>query len=143
VNEITDHLLLHFSVEASDVEAHHCDFLQLFQFFVGSPLPVVSSACCIVVRCCSRVRLPLPPTILLLWCCHVGVLLLFLHSRIRIGIVLLVLLLVCRIVCCSILRSSSDILLHLGVRGIGEVHHLFCLAHIFCLLLHVGFWGFG
>jgi hypothetical protein len=95
------------------------------------------------VRCCSRVRLPLPPTILLLWCCHVGVLLLFPHSRIRIGIVLLVLLLVCRILCWSILRSSSDILLHLGVRGIGEVHHLFCLAHIFCLLLHVGFWGFG
>jgi hypothetical protein len=69
VNEITDHLLLLFSIEASDVEAHHGNFLQLLQYFVVSSLLVVSSVRCFVGWCCSSVRILHPPTILLCRCC--------------------------------------------------------------------------
>jgi hypothetical protein len=69
VNEITDHLLLLFSIEASDVEAHHGNFLQLLQYFVVSSLLVVSSVRCFVGWCCSSVRILHPPTILLCCCC--------------------------------------------------------------------------
>jgi hypothetical protein len=67
VNEITDHLLLLFSIEASDVEAHHGNFLQLLQYFVVSSLLVVSSVRCFVGWCCSSVRILTLPR----FCCVV------------------------------------------------------------------------
>ena len=72
VNEITDYLLLLFSIEASDVESHHNDFLKLLQYFVVSPLLVLSSGS--LLRCsllfpCSNPS-TLPRSLLCCWGCQ-------------------------------------------------------------------------
>ena len=65
VDELANGMLLFLTVESSDVEAHHCELLQLWQFTVISPgavVPLVSS----VVEISGRsVQLQLPPTFLL------------------------------------------------------------------------------
>jgi hypothetical protein len=143
-----------WDIEASDVEAHHLDFLQLLQYFVVSSLLVVSLVrcfvgwCCSSVRilhpltillccCCSSVRASLPPTILSFSCCPVEVLLLFPHSRRP--IVSLVLSLVRRIRWSSTLRSVGTDLSLLLFWGLEEINFLLHLAH----LKNWGFWGFG
>ena len=64
-DEISNDLLLLLTVEASDIEAHHCELLQLCQFTVVSPCLVVSPVCCLIPLVEGGVRLLLPPTILL------------------------------------------------------------------------------
>jgi hypothetical protein len=154
VNEITDHLLFLLSIEASDVEAHHGNFLQLLQYFVVSSLLVVSSVRCFVGRCCSSVRTLHPPTILLYRCCssvrtplfpsilllwypYVSILLLFLLSR-R-SIVSLVLPSVCCIRWSSTLHVVGTELSLLLFWGLEEFNFLLHLAH----LKNRGFMGFG
>jgi hypothetical protein len=65
VDEISNDLLLLLTVEPSDIEAHHCELLQLCQFTVVSPCLVVSSVCCLIPLVEGGVRLLLSPTILL------------------------------------------------------------------------------
>jgi len=64
-DEISNDLLLLLTVEASDIEAHHCELLQLFQFTVVSPCLVVSLVRCVIPLVEGGVRLLLSPTILL------------------------------------------------------------------------------
>ena len=64
-DEISNDLLLLLTVEASDIEAHHCELLQLCQFTVVSPRLVVSLVCCVIPLVEEGVRLLLSPTILL------------------------------------------------------------------------------
>jgi hypothetical protein len=65
VDDISNYLLLLLTVEASDIEAHHCELLQLCQFTVVSPCLVVSLVCCVIPLVEGGVRLLLSPTILL------------------------------------------------------------------------------
>ena len=65
VNELANYMLLFLTVEASDVEAHHCEFLQLWQFTVISPGAVVLLVCSVVEIFGRSVQLQLPPTFLL------------------------------------------------------------------------------
>jgi hypothetical protein len=58
-------LLLLLTVEASDIEAHHCELLQLHHFAVVSSCLVVSVVCCVIPLVEGGVRFLLPPTILL------------------------------------------------------------------------------
>ena len=65
VDELANDMLLFLTVEASDVEAHHCELLQLWQFTVISPGAVVSLVCSILDFFGRSVQLQLPPTFLL------------------------------------------------------------------------------
>ena len=65
VDELANGMLLFLTVEASDVEAHHCELLQLWQFTVISPGVVVLPVCSVVEIFGRSVQLQLPPTFLL------------------------------------------------------------------------------
>ncbi len=65
VDELTNDMLLFLTVEASDVEAHHCELLQLWKFTVISPDAVVLLVCSVVEIFGRSVQLQLPPTFLL------------------------------------------------------------------------------
>ena len=65
VDELANGMLLFLTVEASDVEAHHCELLQLWQFTVISPGAVVLLVCSVVEIFGRSVQLQLPPTFLL------------------------------------------------------------------------------
>ena len=65
VDELANGMLLFLTVEASDVEAHHCELLQLWQFTVISPGAVVLLVCSVLKFFGRSVQLQLPPTFLL------------------------------------------------------------------------------
>ena len=65
VDELANGMLLFLTVEASDIEAHHCELLQLWQFTVISPGAVVLLVCSVVEIFGRSVKLQLPPTFLL------------------------------------------------------------------------------
>ena len=65
VDELANGMLLFLTVEASDVEAHHCELLQLWQFTVISPGAVVLLVCSVVEIFWRSFQLQLPPTFLL------------------------------------------------------------------------------
>ena len=65
VDELANDMLLFLTVEASDVEAHHFELLQLWQFTVISPGAVVLLVCSVVEIFGRSVQLQLPPTFLL------------------------------------------------------------------------------
>ena len=76
VDELANGMLLFLTVEASDVEAHHCELLQLWQFTVISPGAVVLLVCSVVKIFGRSVQLQLPPTFLLwsdFYILHLGV----------------------------------------------------------------------
>ena len=64
VDELANGMLLFLTVEASDVEAHHCELLQLWQFTVISPGAVVLLVCSVLKVFWRSVQLQLPPTFL-------------------------------------------------------------------------------
>ncbi len=68
MDELANGTLLFLTVEASDVEAHHCELLQLWQFTVVSSGSVVLPVCSASRICVRSVQLLLSPTFLL-WCC--------------------------------------------------------------------------
>ena len=65
VDELANGMLLFLTVEASDVEAHHCELLQLWVFTVISLGAVVLVVCSVVEIFGRSVQLQLPPTFLL------------------------------------------------------------------------------
>ena len=65
VDELANGMLLFLTVEASDIEAHHCELLQLWQFTVISPGAVVLLVCSVVEIFGRSVQLQLSPTFLL------------------------------------------------------------------------------
>jgi hypothetical protein len=111
--------------------------LPRFCCVVVAPVFELLSPLGFVVFCCSSVRTPLFPSILLWWYPHVSILLLFPHSRRP--IVSLVLSLVRRIRWSSILRRVGTDLSLLLFWGLEEINFLLHLAH----LKNWGFWGFG
>jgi hypothetical protein len=66
-NEITNGIVLRFFVEASNVEAYHCELLELLHCSVISPVLVLSLVHCSVICGTWHVRL-LRSTPLLCWC---------------------------------------------------------------------------
>ena len=64
-DELANDMLLFLTVEASDVEAHHCELLQLWQFTVISSGVVVLLVCSVLKTFGRSVQLQLPPTFLL------------------------------------------------------------------------------
>ena len=64
VDEISNYLLLLLTVEASDVQAHHCKFLQLFVLLLVPPWSMVLSAVLVLLLSLGRVLFCLPPTFL-------------------------------------------------------------------------------
>ena len=68
MDELANGMLLFLHVEAPDVEAHHCELLQLWQFTVVSSGSVVLSVCSASRISVRSVQLLLSPTFLL-WCC--------------------------------------------------------------------------
>ena len=65
VDELANSMLLFLTVKASNVEAHHCELLQLWQFTVISPGAVVLLVCSVVEIFGRSVQLHLSPTFLL------------------------------------------------------------------------------
>jgi hypothetical protein len=68
-NEITDGIVLCFFVEASNVEAYHCELLEFLHCSVVSSVLVLLLAHCSVICGTWHVRL-LRSTPLLRWCTH-------------------------------------------------------------------------
>ena len=65
VDELANGMLLFLTVEASDVEAHHCELLQLWQFTVISLGAVVLVVCSVSEIFGRSDQLQIPPTFLL------------------------------------------------------------------------------
>ena len=68
MDELANGTLLFLTVEASDVEAHQSELLQLWQFIVISSGSVVLPVCSVPRIFVRSVQLLLSPTFLL-WCC--------------------------------------------------------------------------
>ena len=96
VDELANGMLLFFTVEASDVEAHHCEPLQLWQITVISLGAVVLVVCSVVKIFGRSVQLQLSPTFLL-WggfdVLHLGVIVVLCTVDATVNFLLLLLLL--------------------------------------------------
>ena len=65
VDELANDMLLFLTVEDSDIEAHHCELLQLWEFAVISSGVLVPLVCSVLKFSGRSVKLQLSPTFLL------------------------------------------------------------------------------
>ena len=65
VDELSNDMVFLLTVEASNVEADHCQFLEFFHFIIFSSRPIVLSVALVVVSSRRGVRFLVSPTVLL------------------------------------------------------------------------------
>ena len=65
MDELTNDMVFLLTVEASNVEADHCQFLEFFHLIIFSSRPIVLSASLVVASSRRGVRFLVSPTVLL------------------------------------------------------------------------------
>ena len=65
VDELSNDMVFLLTVEASNVEAHHCQFLEFFHFIIFSPRSIVLPVSMVVASSRRGVRFLVSPTVLL------------------------------------------------------------------------------
>jgi len=65
VDELPNDMVFLLTVEASDVEADHCQFLEFFHFIIFSSRPIVLPVSLVVASSSRGVRFLVSPTVLL------------------------------------------------------------------------------
>ena len=65
VDELPNYMVFLLTVEASNIEADHCQFLEFFHFIIFSSRSIVLPVSLVVVSSRRGVRLLLSPTVLL------------------------------------------------------------------------------